>query len=145
MDSNYSNLVYLHDLLESIIEHNPVLVSFLLKNEGIVVKDVVFANKEQQLPNGRRVDVIYVTADGLCIGFEIKTGNHVKESQIKEELEGLKKLPHCLDSRVVVISPFEPNVNAENTYYIPLSSFLPKVREVTNLIAKFVREIEERD
>mgnify|MGYP001772646181 CR=1 FL=1 len=142
MNINYSNLVYLHDILESIIEHNPVLVSLLLQNEGITIgNNIVFTNKEQQLPNGRRIDVIYVTADGLCIGFEIKSGNGITEDQIKEELEGMKKLSHCTDSRVVVVSHFEPNISVDRVYYIPLSSFIPKIKEVIGLINRYVKEM----
>lgn len=153
MIANYSNLVYLHDIIETIIVYNPNFVMTLLQtNVDDWAKRIIgikYSSKEVKLPNDRVIDALYVATDvelkNVCIGFEVKSGNGIDREQLEEELEGLKELRECNKSYLIVVAQREPDVTLERTYYIPLSSFLPKIKEATNLIAKFVREIEERD
>ncbi|WP_016732267.1 hypothetical protein [Saccharolobus islandicus] len=74
MTSSYSNLVYLHDLLESIIEHDVTFVMTLLQAhiEDDWVRKITYVsytNKEEPLPNGRRIDVFIRlgTSEKLCV------------------------------------------------------------------------------
>ncbi|ACR42229.1 hypothetical protein [Saccharolobus islandicus] len=152
MTSSYSNLVYLHDLLESIIEHDVTFVMTLLQAhiEDDWVRKITYVsytNKEEPLPNGRRIDVFYKARNfrkTLCLGFEIKTGNEVDEKQLREEMEGLKSVKECEETFLILIALEDPKYNIPY-YFIPLSAFQQKINDVTKIVYRFVKEFEERD
>ena len=144
--------MYLHDLLESIIEHDVTFVMTLLQTH---IKDdwvrkityVSYTSKEELLPNGRRIDVFYEARDfkrNICLGFEVKTGNEVDEKQLREELEGLKSIKECDESFLVLVAPEDPSYNIPY-YFIPLSAFQQKISEVSKLVYRFVKEFEKRN
>jgi hypothetical protein len=81
----------------------------------------------------------------LCISFEVKSGNGIDKDQLTEELKGLRELRSCDKSHLIVIASREPDISLENAYYIPLSAFLPKIKEVLGLVSRFVKEFEKRD
>jgi len=146
MTSNYSNLVYLHDLLESIIEHDVTFVMTLLQahiEDDWVRKitKVVYSNKEELLPNGKRIDVFYKARDfkrNICIGFEVKTGNEVNEKQLREEIEGMKNVKECDESFLILIAPEDPSYNTPY-YFIPLSAFRQKICNVSKIVYRFIK------
>ena len=152
MTSSYSNLVYLHDLLESIIEHDVTFVVTILQahiEDDWVrrITDVNYTNKEELLPNGRRIDVFYKARNfkrNICIGFEVKTGNEVNEKQLREEIEGLKNVEGCEESFLVLVAQEDPKYNIPY-YYIPLSAFRQKINEVDKILHRFVKEFEKGD
>jgi len=151
MTSSYSNLVYLHDLLESIIEHDVTFVMTILQAhiEDDWVRKITYVsytNKEELLPNGRRIDVFYKARNfkRICIGFEVKTGNEVNEKQLREEIEGLKSVKECEESFLVLVAQEDPKYNIPY-YFIPLSAFQQKINDVNKIVYRFVKEFEKRD
>jgi hypothetical protein len=148
MTNNFSNLVYLHDLLESIIEHDTTFVITILqaytKDEWVrKITKVVYSNKEEVLPNGKRIDVFYKVTNfkkNICIGFEIKTGNDVDEKQMREEIEGLKSIEGCDESYLVLVAQEDPKFNIPY-YFIPLVIFSERVNIVVELLNKFVKNL----
>ena len=152
MTNSYSNLVYLHDLLESIIEHDVTFVMTILQahiEDDWVRKitKVVYSSKEELLPNRKRIDVFYRVTDfkkNICLGFEIKTGNEVDEKQLREEIEGLKSVEGCDESFLVLVAQEDPRYNIPY-YFIPLSAFRQKINEVSKIVYRFVKEFEKRD
>ena len=145
MTSSYSNLVYLHDLLESIIEHDVTFVMTLLQTH---IKDdwvrkityVSYTSKEELLPNGRRIDVFYKARGfkrNICLGFEVKSGNEVDEKQLREELEGLKSMKECDESFLVLVAPEDPSYNIPY-YFVSLSAFKQKISDVSKILHRFI-------
>ncbi|MFP3170869.1 MAG: hypothetical protein RXQ98_06525 [Sulfolobaceae archaeon] len=145
MTDSYSNLVYLHDLLESIIEHDVTFVMTLLQTH---IKDdwvrkityVSYTSKEELLPNGRRIDVFYKARDfkrNICLGFEVKSGSEVDEKQLREELEGLKSMKECDESFLVLVAQEDPSYDIPY-YFISLSTFKQKISDVSKILHKFV-------
>ena len=145
MTGNYSNLVYLHDLLQSVLERDVTFTVTLLQvyiSDDTVRRIVdLKASKEYPLPNKRRIDVLYTAdlADGrrLCVGFEVKTGNNVSEQQLKDELEGLRSLNGCDKTFLVLVANEDPKYNTPY-YYIPLSAFKSKLVEVIKVIEHLI-------
>ena len=145
MTSSYSNLVYLHDLLESIIEHDVTFVMTILQAhiEDDWVRKITYVSytsKEELLPNGRRIDVFYKARDfkrNICLGFEVKTGNEVDEKQLQEELEGLKGMKECDESFLVLVAPEDPKYNIPY-YFVSLSTFKQKINDVSRILHKFI-------
>jgi len=151
MTNSYSNLVYLHDLLESIIEHDVTFVMTILqayiKDDWVMkITYVSYTSKEELLPNGRRVDVFYKARNfkRICIGFEIKTGNEVDEKQLREEIEGLRSVEGCEESFLILIAQEDPKYNIPY-YFIPLSAFHQKINDVNRIIHRLVNEFEKGD
>ncbi len=149
MISNYSNLVYLHDLLESIIEHDVTFVVTILqayiKDDWVRrITSVNYTTKEELLPNGRRIDVFYRARNfkRICIGFEIKIGNEVDEKQLREEIEGLRSVEGCEESFLILIAQEDPEYNI-HYYYIPLSAFHQKINDVNRIIHRIVNGFEK--
>ena len=146
MTNSYSNLVYLHDLLESIIEHDVTFVMTLLQAhiEDDWVRKITYVSytsKEEPLPNGRRIDVFYKARDfkrNICLGFEVKSGNEVNEKQLREEIEGLKSVKECEESFLVLVAHEDPKYNIPY-YFIPLSAFQQKISEVSKILHKFIK------
>lgn len=145
MTANYSNLVYLHDILQSILERDVTFVMTLLQ---VHVKDNVLkwvsdvrSSKEYLLPNKRKVDVMYMayTQNGkrLCIGFEVKTGNDISEEQLSQEIEGLRSMEVCDKSFFVLIAKEDPSYDIPY-YFIPLSAFRQKVSDVLKIAQKLL-------
>jgi len=145
MTNSYSNLVYLHDLLESIIEHDVTFVITLLQTH---IKDdwirkityVSYTSKEELLPNGRRIDVFYKARDfkrNICLGFEIKSGNEVDEKQLREELEGLKGMKECDENFLILVAQEDPKYNI-SYYFIPLSAFKQKISDVSKILHRLI-------
>jgi len=152
MTNSYSNLVYLHDLLESIIEHDVTFVMTILQ---AYIKDdwvrkityVSYTSKEELLPNGRRVDVFYKARNfkrNICLGFEVKTGNEVNEKQLREEIEGLKSVQGCEESFLVLVAQEDPEYNIPY-YFIPLSAFRQKINDVNRIVHRIVNGFEKGD
>ena len=149
MTSNYSNLVYLHDLLESVIKYDVTFVITLLQAyiEDEWVRKITYVNytsKEELLPNGRKIDVFYKVKSfkkTICLGFEVKTGIEIDEKQLREESEGLKSVEGCDDSFLILIAPEDPEYEL-SYYFIPLSAFKQKINDVIKIIYRFVREID---
>jgi len=147
--NNYSNLVYLHDLLESIIEHDVTFVMTILQAhiEDDWVRKITYVSytsKEELLPNGRRIDVFYKARDfkrNICLGFEVKTGNEVDEKQLREELEGLKSMKECDESFLVLVAPEDPKYNIPY-YFIPLFTFQQKINDVNKILYRFITKNE---
>jgi len=152
MTNSYSNLVYLHDLLESIIEHDVTFVMTILqayiKDDWVMkITYVSYTSKEELLPNGRRVDVFYRARNfkrNICLGFEVKTGNEVNEKQLREEIEGLKSVKECEESFLVLVAQEDPKYNIPY-YFIPLSAFQQKINDVNRIIHRLVNEFEKGD
>ena len=151
MINNYSNLVYLHDLLESIIEHDVTFVVTLLqahiKDDWVRrITNVNYTSKEELLPNGRRIDVFYKARNfrRICLGFEVKTGNEVNEKQLREEIEGLKSVKECEESFLVLVAQEDPKYDIPY-YFIPLSAFRQKINDVNRIIHRLVNEFEKGD
>jgi len=152
MTNSYSNLVYLHDLLESIIEHDVTFVMTILqayiKDDWVMkITYVSYTSKEELLPNGRRVDVFYRARNfkrNICLGFEVKTGNEVNEKQLREEIEGLKSVKECEESFLVLVAQEDPEYNIPY-YFIPLSAFQQKINDVNRIIHRLVNEFEKGD
>jgi len=146
--NNYSNLVYLHDLLESIIEHDTAFIITILqahvKDEWVrKITKVVYSNKEELLPNRKRIDIFYKVMSfkkNICLGFEIKTGNEVDEKQLREEIEGLKSVEGCDESFLVLVAQEDPKYNIPY-YFIPLFAFNKKINVVIELLDKFVKNL----
>jgi hypothetical protein len=107
---------------------------------------VSYTNKEELLPNGRRIDVFYKARNfkRICIGFEVKTGNEVNEKQLREEIEGLKSVKECEESFLVLVAQEDPKYNIPY-YFIPLSAFQQKINDVNKIVYRFVKEFEKRD
>ncbi|MFP3234455.1 MAG: hypothetical protein RXR08_12580 [Sulfolobaceae archaeon] len=153
MIANYSNLVYVHDIIQTIIVYNPNFVMTLLQANADdwarKIINIKYSSKEVKLPNDRAIDALYIATDAelksLCIGFEVKSGNDIDKDQLTEELEGLRELRSCDKSYLIVIASREPDISLENAYYIPLSAFLPKIKEVLGIVSRFVKEFEKRD
>ena len=152
MTNSYSNLVYLHDLLESIIEHDVTFVMTILQ---AYIKDdwvrkityVSYTSKEELLPNGRRIDVFYRARNfkrNICLGFEVKTGNEVNEKQLREEIEGLKSVQGCEESFLVLVAQEDPEYNIPY-YFIPLSAFRQKINDVNRIVHRIVNGFEKGD
>jgi len=152
MTNSYSNLVYLHDLLESIIEHDVTFVMTILqayiKDDWVMkITYVSYTSKEELLPNGRRVDVFYKARNfkrNICLGFEVKTGNEVNEKQLREEIEGLKSVKECEESFLVLVAQEDPKYNIPY-YFIPLPAFHKKINDVNRIIHRLVNEFEKGD
>lgn len=145
MTGNYSNLVYLHDLIESIVEHDVTFIVSLLQvriNDEWArrITEVLYTGKEEKLPNGKRIDVFYkVKTFGktVCLGFEIKTGNSVEKNQLVEELEGLSHMEGCDESHLVLVANNDPKFDMKY-YFVPLADFMPRVGTVLKILDKFV-------
>jgi len=146
LTNNFSNLVYLHDLIESIIEHDSTFVITILqtyiKDEWVrkIVK-VIYSNKEELLPNRKRVDVFYRVMNSkkeICIGFEIKMGNEVDEKQLRGEVEGLKGVEGCGESHLILIAQEDPEFGIPY-YFIPLTAFNERVNTVVGLLNKLTK------
>ena len=151
MTNSYSNLVYLHDLLESIIEHDVTFVMTILqayiKDDWVMkITYVSYTSKEELLPNGRRVDVFYKARNfrRICLGFEVKTGNEVNEKQLREEIEGLKSVQGCEESFLVLVAQEDPEYNIPY-YFIPLSAFRQKINDVNRIVHRIVNGFEKGD
>ena len=152
MTNSYSNLVYLHDLLESIIEHDVTFVMTILqayiKDDWVMkITYVSYTSKEELLPNGRRVDVFYRARNfkrNICLGFEVKTGNEVNEKQLREEIEGLKSVQGCEESFLVLVAQEDPEYNIPY-YFIPLSAFRQKINDVNRIVHRIVNGFEKGD
>jgi len=143
-----SNLVYLHDLLESIIEHDVTFVMSILQahTQDDWVRKITYVsytNKEELLPNGRRIDVFYKARNfkrNICLGFEVKTGNEVNEKQLREELEGLKSVKECEKSFLVLVAQKDPKYSIPY-YFIPLSAFQQKINDVNKIVFRFLTSL----
>ncbi|MCI4396185.1 MAG: hypothetical protein JHC28_01310 [Thermoprotei archaeon] len=148
---NYSNLVYLHDLIESIVEHDIAFIITVLqaniRDDWVrKITDVIYTSKEELLPNGKRIDVFYKVKNfkrNICIGFEIKTGNEINEGQLREELEGLRSIKDCEDSFLILIGQEDPKFNIPY-YFIPISVLYQKIVDVDRILHRFIDDIKRK-
>ena len=104
------------------------------------ITEVLYTGKEERLPNGKRIDVLYkvkIFGKTVCLGFEIKTGNSVEKNQLAEELEGLLHMEGCNDGRLVLVANNDPKFDTKY-YFIPLTDFLPRVGTVLKILDKVI-------